>query len=141
MLGILIFVSIVVILVATAYIYVKNAFSYWKRKGVPFKEPSFPFGNFTETFSKRRSFPEEVEDIYNESNEPFIGLYSSLAPTFLIRDPNLIKDIFIRDFQSFSNRGWHGNADVDPMADNILLQKMEKWKNVRSQLSPAFTAG
>lgn len=136
----LVFVSLLVTLVATAYLYVKNSYLYWKRRGVPYKTPTFPFGNFPNTF-KTKSISEEFADIYNESSGPFVGVYMITQPALFIRDPKIMKDIFIKEFQSFSHRGWHTNVDVDPMADNILLQKGEKWRRARTQFSPAFTSG
>lgn len=136
-----IFVSLFATLVVTAYLYVKNIFSYWKRKGVPYKQPSFPFGNFSETFLQKKSFPEILEDLYNGTTEPFLGIFSTIQPALLIRDPKIIKDVFIKEFQSFDHRGMEVDVNADPMANNILLQRGEKWKNVRSQLSPAFSSG
>lgn len=136
-----IFVSLFATLVVTAYLYVKNIFSYWKRKGVPFKEPSFPFGNFSESFLQKKSFPEILEDLYNGTTEPFLGIFSTIQPALLIRDPKIIKDVFIKEFQSFDHRGMEVDVNADPMANNILLQRGEKWKNVRQQLSPAFSSG
>lgn len=137
----LIFISLTVTLVVTAYLYIKNCYSYWKRKGVPFKKPSFPFGNFGQSFLSKKSLSEELEDLYNESTEPFIGVYTSIQPALLVRDPQIIKDIFIKDFQSFNHRGFSFDPKVDPMADNILIQKDDAWKNMRTQTSPAFTSG
>lgn len=78
---------------------------------------------------QKKSLGEEVRDIYNESSEPFVGIFTSIKPALLVRDPKIIKDILIKAFQSnFSHRGFNSNVDVDPMADNILLQKDEKWK-------------
>ena len=77
---------------------------------------------------QKNSLGEEVRDIYNESSEPFVGVYTSIKPALLVRDPKIIKDITIKAFQSFGHRGFNANVDVDPMADNILLQKDEKWK-------------
>lgn len=137
----LIFVSLLATLLVTAYLFVKNKFSYWKRRGVPFKEPSFPFGNFSDSFMGKKSGGQVIEDLYNGTTEPFIGVFSTLQPGLLIRDPKLIKEIHVKDFQSFHTRGWQANVDVDPMADNILLQEGEKGKHVRAQLSPAFSSG
>ncbi|XP_055304014.1 uncharacterized protein LOC129569305 [Sitodiplosis mosellana] len=137
----LIFVSLLATLVATAYLYVKNSYSYWKRRGIPYKTPSFPFGNFPKTFMSKKCLGEELQDIYNESAEPFIGVFTSIQPALLVRDPKIIKDIMIKEFQSFGHRGINANVDVDPMANNILLQTDEKWKRARAQFSPAFTSG
>lgn len=128
-------------LVVSAFLYIKNAFLYWKRKGVPYKIPSFPFGNFANAFLKKKSFGEELADLYNQTTEPFEGVFITFQPALLVRDPHIIKDIFIKDFQSFSHRGWQANVDIDPMANNILLQRGEKWRSTRNQFTPAFTSG
>lgn len=139
--AVLILVSLIVILIVTAYLYVKNAFSYWKRKRVPFKEPSFPFGNLSDSFMGRKSAGQVIEDLYNETDAPFLGIYSTLQPTLIVRDPKIIRDMHVKDFQHFHTRGWHANVAVDPMSDNILLQEGDRGKNVRAQLSPAFSSG
>lgn len=74
-------------------------------------------------FYRKKSIGEELEDIYNESTEPYIGINTMIQPVLLIRDPKIIKDILIKGFQSFAHRGFNANVDVDPMADNILLHK------------------
>lgn len=79
--------------------------------------------------------------MYNSSSEPFVGVYSLLTPVLVLRDPELIRTILIKDFSSFPYRGWYVNEDVDPMAHNMLVQNGDAWKNSRTKLSPAFTTG
>lgn len=139
--ALLIAVSLLATLIATAFLYVKSAFTHWKRKGVPFKEPIFPFGNFANSFLQKKQFGEVVADLYNETSEPFIGIYAGFQPGLLVRDPKLIKDICIKNFHSFDHRVFQVNVEADPMADNLLLQKGEKWKRMRTQFTPAFSSG
>lgn len=100
----IVFLSLIVTFIVSAFLYVKNSFSYWKRKNVPYIKPSFPLGNFSSAFLKKKTFGEELADLYNESTEPFLGVYITLQPALLVRDPNIIKDIFVKDFQSFNHR-------------------------------------
>lgn len=139
--ALLIAVSLLATLIATAYLFVKNAFSYWRRRGVPFAEPSFPFGNFANAFLQRKQFGEVVADLYNETSEPFLGIYTGFQPGLLVRDPKLIKDMCIKNFHSFDHRVFQVNVEADPMADNLLLQRGEKWKKNRNQFTPAFSSG
>lgn len=141
MLTLTIVVSLFATLVASAYWYVKKSFSYWKQKGVPYIEPSFPFGNFSNLYLGKEHFGDVVAGLYNLSSERFVGVYTSLRPILLIRDPALIKDMAIKNFHHFDQRTVTGNAEADPMANNILLQNGEKWKHMRAQLSPAFSSG
>lgn len=136
----IIFATIITVLLVTIYLYVKKSFSYWKRKGVPYIEPSFPFGNFKDIFLQKSSLNEVLKKVYESSSEPIVGIYSLLSPTLLLRDPKLIRDILIKDFSSFNHRGAQANEDVDPMAGNMVLQKGDKWKNARQRFSPAFSS-
>lgn len=139
--ALLISFSLLVTLLVTVYWYVTNSYSYWKRRGVPYLKPSFLYGTFTRSFQQKTSFGQDLADMYSQSTEPFIGIYTSLRPGLLVRDPKIIKDILVKDFHNFSHRGFSTNVDVDPMADNVLLQQGEKWKRARTQLSPAFSSG
>jgi len=64
----------------------------------------------------------------------------------MIRDPELIKQIMMKDFDHFVNH-WNifGADDVDPHnMDNLfgsclLALRDSRWKDMRSTLSPAFT--
>ncbi|KAJ6640905.1 putative cytochrome P450 6d5 [Pseudolycoriella hygida] len=99
----------------------------------------FPFGNFPNLFLQKKSFGEELKEIYNSTSEPFIGVYTTIQPALLVRDTKIIKNMLIEGFDSFSHRGFFANVK-DPMADNILLQRDEKWKDARARYTPAFTS-
>lgn len=122
------------------FLYIKLKFSYWKRRGVPYLPPTIPFGNFGPTFQRKRAFGQNIHDLYNASVEPVQGIYYGIRPILLIRDPKITKDILIKDFQSFRNRGFHFDTKNDPLAANLFFSD-EKWREMRIKLSPAFTSG
>lgn len=103
---ILITVALVVCFIGTAYIYVKIAFSYWKRRGIPYIEPTFPFGNMKEIFLRTGSLGEVVRKLHESTTEPVIGFYSSIFPALLVRDPKIIQHILVTDFSSFHSHGF-----------------------------------
>lgn len=88
-----------------AYFYVKQSYSYWKRMGVKYVEPTFPFGNFGPTVFQNKVGGELIAEIYHSSQEPFIGAFGALRPLLIVRDPKLVRSIFIKDFQYFVDRG------------------------------------
>lgn len=130
-----------ILFICLIYLYVKNAFSYWQRRNVDFVRPSFPFGNFMKLFLQQLSLAELVTELYNKSVEPVLGVYITIHPSLIVRDPNILRDIFIKDFSSFYHRGTYTNENIDPMSNNLLLQNGEKWKHNRSKLTPAFSSG
>lgn len=141
----MLYITLLVLIVSLfliAWFYVKYAYSYWKRRGVPYLKPKFPFGAFANGFLQKISIDDQIKEIYDLStDEPFVGVYSLLTPVVLIRDPELIRTILIKDFASFPHRGWYVNENVDPMAHNMLVQNGEPWRNSRTKLSPTFTTG
>lgn len=118
-------------------------YSYWRCRGVSQLQPSFPFGNFG-NFS--RGFPlkpgsigEQVSELYRRTTEPFIGVYSFLRPTLIVRDPNLIRNILCNDFHHF-NDGIFIDGMNEPISAHLLALTGQQWKNVRTKLATAFTA-
>lgn len=71
-----------------------------------------------------------------------IGLFTLTTPFYIIRDPELIKKIAVKDFDHFMD---HRKVIDDKSFDNDMLSKVltaltgQKWKDMRSTLSPAFT--
>lgn len=141
MLSIAILTTLLVILILAGYFYVHNAYSYWERRGIPYLQPTFPFGTFANSFFQRKSIAEDLKDAYNSASSPVLGLYSGLRPSLLIRDPKLVQTVLVKEFAGFYHRGLHANEGVDPMAANLFMQNGEKWRASRKMLSPAFTSG
>lgn len=127
------------VLIATLYFYVKHTYSYWKRRGVPYLEPTIPFGNFGPLVRKVRSIGQNIHDLYYATSEPFVGVFLALRPALLVKDPKITKDILIKDFQHFRNRGFLLDANVDPLVAN-LFSSDQKWKEMRTKQSPAFSS-
>lgn len=138
--SLLIVSALFAILIATLYLYVKHVYSYWKRRGVPYLQPKIPFGNFGPLVRKERSIGQNIFDLYYATSEPIVGIYLTLRPALLVRDPKIAKSILIKDFQYFHDRGFHLDANVDPMVANLFTSD-QKWKEMRTKQSPAFTSG
>lgn len=59
-------------------------------------------------------------------------------PTVVIADPELIKQITIKEFPKFQNRYF---PEVNPPINSFLfIAKDDQWKRIRSTLSPTFSA-
>lgn len=129
------------ILFLAIYLYVKHLYSYWSDRGVPYLQPSFPFGNFGRTFRQQVSLLDEIKEIYNATTEPLIGAYSLFYPQLIVRDIDLIQSILIRDFAHFTDRGVYMDEENDPISAHLFALEGEQWKNLRIKLTPAFTSG
>jgi cytochrome P450 family 6 len=124
------------------YIYFKVSFSYWKKRGVPTLNPIPPFGDIGAAFFKQKNAIQLINESYKAfDGKKFGGLYTFTVPSLLVRDPEVIKDILVKDFDKFYSRGIVINEKVQPLQGHLVALSGSKWRNLRVKLSPTFTAG
>ncbi|XP_059477145.1 cytochrome P450 9e2-like [Neocloeon triangulifer] len=126
------------------YWYGTSTFDYWKKKGVPELETKVPFfGAALDSMLFRKQMSLHSQEMYNElDGNKYGGFFSMRKPTLMVRDPELLKQIMVKDFSSFTDNFIQVNAKNDPMfAYNIFSMRGEQWKYARSKLAPAFATG
>ena len=129
-------------ILAVVYIYFKWSFTYWKKRNVPYIEPIFPFGNFRDMVLTRKPIRDVCIDIYKKfEGHKFGGMYIFTSPQLLVRDPDLIKDILVKNFSTFHDRGLYMNEEIETLSAHLFLLCGMKWRNLRIKLTPTFTAG
>ncbi|XP_054006575.1 cytochrome P450 6k1-like [Hylaeus anthracinus] len=134
--GIILFLS----LIAAIYLYITRNFKYWAKRGIMELPPTPFLGNFKECLMLKKSAFDFVSDLYNQSKGlPYMGFYIFDKPFLLIRDPELVKLVLVKDFNVFSDR--YASADVTDRLGyaNVFQIKNPAWKILRSKLTPIFT--
>lgn len=97
---------IVVALVTSFYLFAKRSYGYWERRNVKtLPNVNYLMGHFKRIFLRKQSFANLMLDLYNQTTEPFAGIYGIFRPILLVRDPELIQSILVKDFNNFVNRG------------------------------------
>lgn len=77
---------------------------------------------------------------FHFSSSRVIGFFDGRDPVYLVRDVDFIRQITIKDFDHFENRGFFVDPKSDTLLGNsLLLLTDKKWHDMRSTLSPAFT--
>lgn len=124
------------------YYYVKRKFSYWSDRGFPYIEPEFPSGNMSGV-SKTRTVAEMMKTCYEDlkGKGPVGGIYFFTEPSAIIVDMDLLRSVFVKDFQYFHDRGMYVNERDDPLSAHLFSLEGAQWKNLRAKLSPTFTSG
>ncbi|XP_073813629.1 cytochrome P450 6a9-like [Musca autumnalis] len=142
MLFITLFIAAFAILVGYVVTKIREHYNYWKRRNVAHDPPHWMLGNF-KGLTENRSIAECVQTVYDKykNTGPCFGFYWFTKPSAMVVDPQLIKQILIKDFAKFSDRGMFHNPEDDPLSGQLFNLDGPKWKNMRAQLSPAFTSG
>lgn len=134
--------AVLIGLLTLFYFYAKRVYSYWERKGFKtLPDTSLLFGHFKGPLSQKEFTGDFIKRLYDSTNETFIGMYSILRPILLVRDPDIIRSILIKDFSNFAERHVHCNEDYDPLSGHMFSLPAQKWKNIRGKLTPAFSSG
>lgn len=107
----------------------KKAHSYFENQGIPYVKPNFFFGNVTDVILLRKCLPQVYLDVYKRlAPHKFGGMYVITKPTIMIRDPELIKHVLIKDFAYFHDRGISINAEVDPVTNHLFTMRGELYR-------------
>ncbi|CAD7011939.1 unnamed protein product [Ceratitis capitata] len=136
---------LLLLLLILAYGWLRYRYDYWKRHQVPYLPTTYGIGNLGELLSMQTNPAEFVQNLYNHSegrNEPFVGLHVFTQPAILLRDPELVKRILVKDFTKFCDRFSNADAKCDPLGSlNIFFLRNPAWKEVRFKLTPFFSSG
>lgn len=134
--------------IATVFVvflaYFKWTFKYWERKGVQYIQPVIPFGNLGNVVNRKEHLGVTVKAWYDEFRKSSLrigGAYSFWTPFLIVMDPELIKNIVAKDFQYFTDRGLYYNERDDPLSAHLVALQGQRWKNLRTKLTPTFTSG
>ncbi|XP_070380502.1 cytochrome P450 3A56-like [Dermacentor albipictus] len=130
--------SVIVALATWFIIQRKRRFSFFKDLGIPGPPPSLLSGNLSEIIQKGSLIAfKEWLDKYGD----IVGFYNGAHPFIMVKDPELIRKIQIKDFNNFTSRGMmSGFARSHPIISQSMVHaEGDRWKKMRSLITPAFT--
>ena len=132
----------IIVIIVLIYFWLKKKFSYWEERGVPSVPGKLPLGSVNGLGSK---FHTSVlfKRFYDEhkGKGPGVGFYMMTQPAFLLTEPDLVKDVLVRNFDTFHHRGIYMNEKIDPLSENLFFLKGQQWRDLRNKLTPTFTSG
>lgn len=134
--------ALLLALIFLLYRWIKNRFAFFEINKFAFVKPSFPFGNLKGAGSEFHA-NELFETLYNELKDkgPASGVFFFMKPNVMVTDLDVIKDILIRNFDTFRNRGLFANERDDPLSANLFTVEDYEWKHMRTKMTPTFTSG
>ncbi|XP_060837497.1 probable cytochrome P450 6a13 [Rhopalosiphum padi] len=124
------------------YYYSTSTHGKWRKANVPHTRPVPLFGNLFRTTLGLESENETFDKIYKQfPDKKICGLYQMRTPYLMIRDPELINNVLIKDFAHFTDHGFKMDPSVNFLASSLFFTNGQKWKIMRQKMSPGFTSG
>lgn len=132
---------LLIITLLLLYYYGTKNYGYWKKLGVPYMKPKYPFlGTLYEFQFGYKSVKEFDEEIYEKFREkPYIGTFCFTEPELYLIDIKLIEAALVKDFSSFYNRKKRMLKKSGYITSHLPNLVDHQWKSLRQKLSPAFS--
>ncbi|CAG2112196.1 unnamed protein product [Medioppia subpectinata] len=115
----------------------KRALSYWKDRNIPTPKAVPIFGNLLSNIFLAKPF---VEMDWYRAHGRLYGVYNGNKPGLTIAEPELVKQVLVKDFHKFRNRMDNGSRHKI-FSKNMFIARDDDWKRIRAIASPTFTSG
>ncbi|RZF46375.1 hypothetical protein LSTR_LSTR007908 [Laodelphax striatellus] len=133
---------LLVSMLAVIYYFGISTFSHWEKKGVKFMKPVPFFGNTLYLAMGRQHITDCHQEIYDYfADDAYGGWFANRSPLLMVKDPELIQQVVVKDFTHFYDRGTTVDMKLDPLNANLLNMTGHRWKSLRQKLTPAFSSG
>ncbi|XP_022908695.2 probable cytochrome P450 6a13 [Onthophagus taurus] len=126
------------------YLFYKYKFTQWNSKNIPTLSPSIPFGNMQNPLTRKTTTYEHLKSIYDHMKArgaKHLGIYSYFNMVYVPIDLEIVKKVMTTDFQHFVDRGVYFNEKDDPLSAHLVNIEGDKWRKLRTKLTPTFTSG
>ncbi|XP_049339563.1 thromboxane-A synthase isoform X2 [Astyanax mexicanus] len=133
--GFTVTLGLFLLFLALLYWYSVYPFSVLQRCGIRHPKPIPFFGNM---MLFRHGFFDAHRDLINQYGR-VCGYYLGRRPVVVVADPDMLRQVMVKEFQKFPNR-MKLRAATKPMTESVLMLRNERWKRVRSILTPSFSA-
>ena len=98
------------------YYFYQKKFKHWDKYKIPHTTPKFPFGDVGLT-TINENIVISLDRIYKSfPKEKVVGIWSFFQPILIPRDVEVIKDILVKDFMNFHDRGIPADEENDPLS-------------------------
>nr|XP_022318271.1 cytochrome P450 3A9-like isoform X2 [Crassostrea virginica] len=132
----LFYLAAVLLFSIAIYKYLVYHFQTFERLGIPGPKPTFFLGNLLEIRQKGQL--QAIIDWRREFGRVF-GYFEGYTPVLSVSDPDLLKEVLVKDFDNFQSRKPFPLAPRKSLG--LFLENGHQWKRSRTLLTPAFSAG
>ncbi|XP_058060790.1 probable cytochrome P450 6a14 [Anopheles bellator] len=133
-----------IFVVSVVYLYIRSRHYYWKDHGIPYApDPHLFYGHVQghSTTKHGAVINQELYRHFKQRGVPYGGVSLFIMPSLIVVDPELVKNVLVKDFNVFHDRGVYSNPKHDPFTGNLFGLKGTPWRILRQKLTPTFTSG
>ncbi|CAG9858104.1 unnamed protein product [Phyllotreta striolata] len=124
------------------HFYVSSRHKYWKKRGVYSPDDTKPFiGHFFDVLTLKTTSFEWLKKYYDKVNKDFFGLYIFDDHYLILKNPELVKHVLIKDFNNFVDRNIPVGEHELLLNHAMFFQKGNVWKENRSRITPVLSSG
>ncbi|XP_071147591.1 cytochrome P450 3A21-like [Mytilus edulis] len=127
----------IIMILITLYLYSLWYQSLWSRLGIAGPRP-IPFLGVLPLYMKQGIAKGDLQ--LTKTYGFVVGIYQGHLPVLLVSDPEMLKEIFIKDFSNFTNRPIPFKMAKEN-ASGVAAAYDNHWKFLRSTISPTFSSG
>lgn len=129
-------ISLAILFLALAVYYHLKIFTFWRSRGIPGPAPWPVFGtNIYYCFETKIELETKWRDKYGK----IYGLFEGYSPVLFVGDAELIKEIYVKKFQSFMDHNVQ-YIHQDNQKRWLVWSTGSYWANLRALITPMFTA-
>ncbi|XP_014470368.1 PREDICTED: cytochrome P450 6B1-like [Dinoponera quadriceps] len=122
------------------YYYFTATFNFWKKRNIPGPQPALFFGTMKNIILGRTILAKYLKSIYDAYEDaPFVGIFNMREPILLIKDPEHIKNVLIKDSALFSSRGLPVYSKAEPWNNFLFFADGPMAHVIRTRMSTIFT--
>ncbi|KAK8764669.1 hypothetical protein V5799_032723 [Amblyomma americanum] len=119
------------------YAYAARNRNFWKNQDVVHEKFSLIVGPARRLLFEPICLSDQAR--YRKMGRLF-GIYEGGKPCLVVAEPDLVKQVLVKDFQLLPNRTLTSTGDA--IFDNMMaLTRIETWRRIRPAVSPAFSTG
>ncbi|XP_039292734.1 probable cytochrome P450 6a14 [Nilaparvata lugens] len=126
------------------YIKTSQKLHYWRDRNFPYaKTTVFQLLRKTSIFVFRlKSIDAVVKDMYDSGEGlKYFGQIGLHKNEIVLRDPDIVYNVMIKDFSYFMDRPFPVDEKNDPLSAHLFGLKGDRWRALRYKLAPTFTTG
>ncbi|CAO1441602.1 unnamed protein product [Diamesa hyperborea] len=104
------------------YKWATSTFYYFEKRGIPFRKPIPLFGNNLNAITRGKLMTDYLQMLYREfKDEKFSGIFEFRSPVVFLRDPKIIKQLAVKEFDHFMDHRTLITEEMDPLVGKFTV--------------------